>query len=88
MTVLTFLFVCLFFAIEHISLCSQQDLFTSDEEEVGSGPNMKYTRDDRRPQEESGPTFTVEEAVEAMGFGRFQLTIYFVAGVINVSLLH
>ncbi|PVD31657.1 hypothetical protein C0Q70_07075 [Pomacea canaliculata] len=46
---------------------------------------MKYTRDDRRPQEESGPTFTVEEAVEAMGFGRFQLTIYFVAGVINAA---
>ena len=48
---------------------------------------MKYTDESSTNQEEEDDkTYTVEEAVEAIGFGRFQLIVYFVGGIITVSL--
>ena len=49
---------------------------------------MKYTDESSTNLEEENKddkTYTVEEAVEAIGFGRFQLIVYFVGGTITVS---
>ena len=62
---------------------------SSDEE------NMQYTeenansprRRDNNIDTDNDKTYTVEEAVESIGFGRFQLIVYFVGGTITVRYL-
>ncbi|XP_070204086.1 putative transporter SVOPL isoform X2 [Littorina saxatilis] len=47
---------------------------------------MKYTDETSTNKEEDDEkTYTVEEAVEAIGFGRFQLIVYFVGGTITAA---
>ena len=53
--------------------------------DVHNNEDMKYTDESSKNGEEDAKTYTVEEAVEAIGFGRFQLVVYFVGGTITVS---
>ncbi|KAK6190710.1 hypothetical protein SNE40_002513 [Patella caerulea] len=54
---------------------------SSSEEEILF--DMQYT--DEVDKKEDGKTYTVEEAVEAIGFGRFQLRLYVVCGIVTAA---
>ena len=58
------------------------DICVSD---VHINEDMKYTDEASTNGEDDAKTYTVEEAVEAIGFGRFQLVVYFVGGTITVG---
>ena len=71
----------LFSSEESVPLVAQSE----DEEDESlfelSGGNVKESRG---PNSDGGTLYTVEEAVESIGFGWFQLRLYFVCGVISV----
>lgn len=46
---------------------------------------MKYTDESATDRKEDDKTYTVEDAVESIGFGRFQLIVYFVGGTITAA---
>lgn len=55
---------------------------------LSAAGDMKYTEErggSERHNESADKTYTVEEAVEAIGFGKFQLLVYFVGGIITAA---
>ena len=77
---------CVCLAASH--LCVEDGCVEDDDirvSDVHNNEDMKYTDESSKNGEEDAKTYTVEEAVEAIGFGRFQLVVYFVGGTITVS---
>jgi len=66
----------LFAELESVSLIDKYSVSSDEEVEL-------YTQ---VPPREYGPTFTVEQGVESIGFGFFQIRLYVICGLFTVSL--